>query len=236
LHIHHRKLQSEIDSIIVKDKVLTPRTCTLAFDTTFFGQLSVSLIRDVTNRENLIWRFGSSETKECYEQMYAKLLQANIIPIAIVVDGRSYFFEIFGDVPVQMCQFHMGKILARYLTRRPNLEVNKALWKVWYLRAEYNSKSFGYLLQSWYFKYKKELEEVSEDQNGRRYYVKERTKSAYFSLIRFLPWLFTYQKSKWIPTTNNSIEGLFGDLKKKINIHPGLSVGRKMKIIHELLK
>jgi hypothetical protein len=168
--------------------------------------------------------------------MYSKLLQANIIPIGIVVDGRQYFFEMFEDIPVQMCQFHMGKILARHLTRRPNLEVNKALWNVWYLRAEYNSKSLGYLLQSWYFKYKNELDEISEDQNGRRYYIKERTRCAYFSLLRFLPWLFTYQKNKWIPTTNNSIEGIFSDLKKKINIHSGLSMGRKTKIIHELLK
>ena len=168
--------------------------------------------------------------------MYSKILQANIVPLGIVVDGRQYFFEMFGNVPIQMCQFHMGKILARYLTRRPNLEVNKALWKVWNLRAEYTTKTFQFLLQSWYYQYKKELEEISEDQNGRKYYVKERTRYAYFSLLRFLPWLFTYQKSKWIPNTNNSIEGHFGNIKKKINVHPGLSIIRKIKVIHELLK
>lgn len=208
----------------------------MAFDTTFFGELSVSLARDITNKENLLWRFGNSETKECYEQMYAKILKANIVPIGVVVDGRAYFFEIFGDIPVQMCQFHMGKILARYLTRRPNLEVNKALWRVWNMRAEYTTETFELLLTSWYYQYKRELEEVSEDLNGRRYYVKERTRCAYFSLLRFMPWLFTYQKSKWIPTTNNSIEGYFGQIKRKVNVHSGLSIVRKIKIIHELLK
>jgi hypothetical protein len=168
--------------------------------------------------------------------MYIKIIKSNIIPIGIVVDGRQYFFEIFGDIPVQMCQFHMGKILARFLTRRPNLEVNKALWRVWNSREEYTSKTFHSLLQSWYYTYHKELNEVSIDQNSRKYYVKERTRSAYFSLLRFLPWLFTYQKSKWIPNTNNSIEGHFGNIKKKVNVHPGLSIIRKIKIIHELLK
>jgi hypothetical protein len=158
------------------------------------------------------------------------------MPIGIVVDGREYFFSMFVDIPVQMCHFHMGKILARYLTRRPNLELNKELWKIWYQREKHRQDTFKGMLDAWYNRYRVELEEIAIDQGGRRYYVKERTRSAYFSLLRFIPWLFTYRKSKWIPRTNNSIEGVFSNLKSKVRVHNGLSIGRKMKIIHELLK
>ena len=205
-------------------------------DTSFFGELTVTLIRDVTNKKNLIWQFGNSEKRSTYEYLYNQLIEAGIKPLGISVDGRSYFFEMFGNVPVQMCHFHMAKILAKYLTRKPRLNVNRDLWKLWHQRTIHRPETFKVALRLWFDKYHKELEEIYVDRHGNKQFVKIRTRKAYFSLLRFTPWLFIYQSNVWIPKTNNSLEGTFSQLKKKINVHSGLSVGRKMKLIHYLLK
>lgn len=212
-----------------------PRTCVLGMDASFFGELSITLIRDVTNKQNLVWQFGDSEKRSTYQSLYNEVIEARVDVMGIVVDGRSYFFEMFGNIPVQMCHFHMAKILAKYLTRYPKLDVNKELWEIWNQRHIYNPETFKIALKLWFRKHDKELEEIYIDRFGRAQFVKIKTRQAYFSLMRFTPWLFTYQKCRWIPETNNSIEGTFSHVKKKIDVHSGLSVGRKMKLIHYLL-
>ncbi|EKE06703.1 MAG: hypothetical protein ACD_18C00301G0001, partial [uncultured bacterium] len=53
-----------------------------------------------------------------------------------------------------------------------------------------------------------------------------------------LPYLFTYQKYPElnIPNTTNSLDGYFNRLKSLLNVHRGLNLKRKMKIVFEILK
>lgn len=204
-------------------------------DTSFFGEMTVTLVRDLTNKQNLIWQFGDGEKRSIYQTLYNEIIEADVTVLGIVNDGRPYFFEMFDDTPVQMCHFHMAKILAKYLTRNPKLDVNKELWEIWYNRHTYSPATFTTALKFWFQKYHKELEETYIDRFNRKQFVKIKTRKAYFSLLRFTFWLFTYQECHWLPKTNNSIEGTFSQLKNKLNVHSGLSVGRKMKLIHYLL-
>jgi len=231
----HKTIRKHIDQLDFNYPCITPRTCVIGIDTCFFGELTTTLVRDITNRQNLVWQFGMSEYRRPYQDLYQQILKANITMLGVVADGRPYFFEMFGEVPVQMCHFHMGKILARYLTRNPKLEVNKALWEIWHDRDKFNEKSFNRMLDVWWNRYAQELDERYMDRFGRVQYVKIKTRKAYFSLKRYLPWLYTYKKIRWIPKTNNSIEGVFSGVKTKVNVHNGLSIGRKMKLIHYLL-
>ena len=135
-----------------------------------------------------------------------------------------------------MCHFHMAQILRRYLTKNPNLNFNKELWEIWYNIDNLNPHKLKKELFKWYCKHSSELTKGFIDQEtGKWFYSRERSLKAYKSLTRFAPYLFTYQSSKWIPNTNNSIEGSFRQMKKKINIHSGLRVDRKAKIIHHYL-
>lgn len=204
-------------------------------DTSFFGELTLTLIRDVLNKENLVWQFGNSEYKKPYLDLFNTVNQHRVEVLGIVTDGRPYFFDMFEDTPVQMCHFHMAKTLAKYITRNPRLEVNKALWGIWHNRDNFNSQSFERILNAWYNSFYKELTETYIDNHGRKLFVKAKTRKAYNSLKRFTPWLFTYQNIRWLPKTNNSIEGVFSGIKSKVNVHNGLSIGRKMKLIHYLL-
>lgn len=204
-------------------------------DTSFFGELALTLIRDITNKQNLIWTFSDSETKITYLNLFNQIIDKKVTVLGIVVDGRPYFFDMFVGIPIQMCHFHMGKILAKYLTRNPTLQINKELWEIWFNRHKHREETFIRALEIWHYNHVTELNEVYIDRFGRRQYVKIKTRLAYYSLIRHSPWLFTYQKSKWIPTTNNSVEGTFSHIQNKVNAHSGLNITRKTKLIHHLL-
>lgn len=212
---------------------IVPCSCVIGIDTTWFGSLGLILVRDITNKKNILWRFVEKETQLAYSSLVQRCVDSGITLLGIVVDGKDSFFHSFGDIPIQMCQFHMAHILRKYLTKNPTLECNKALWKLWYERKKYTRQTFSIALLKWYLKYSHELVEgyVDTDTNSWEY-SKQRTLSAYYSLRRYIPFLFTYQKSKWIPTTNNSVEGVNSDLKNKMRNHNGLRWDRKAKVIH----
>lgn len=231
-----KSVQRELDSLNLEMHKLIPRSTVIGMDTCYFGNLGLSLIRDLINKEDLIWAFTAKENQNLYRSLYEKLIDANFNIMGIVVDGRSSYYKSFGEVPIQMCHFHMAKILRKYLTKNPNLKFNKELWKIWYSIKDNNLQNFTKELFYWYCSYVDELTEMYIDSETNKYiYVRERTLKAYKSLRRFTPYLFTYQTSRWIPNTNNSIEGTFSQLKAKLRVHNGLRWDRKAKVIHCLL-
>ncbi len=52
-----------------------------------------------------------------------------------------------------------------------------------------------------------------------------------------IPYLFTYQKEKtsFVPRTTNTLEGHFRHIKVRVNVHCGISVQRKKKLIEAIL-
>ena len=74
--------------------------------------------------------------------------------------------------------------------------------------------------------------------NHKTYYAHKRLRSAYLSLKRNMPYLWTwYDHSEiGIPNTNNALEGTFTDLKTKLRNHAGLSKERRKRFIDEYLR
>jgi len=100
-------------------------------------------------------------------------------------------------------------------------------------------ESFEGTLFAWHTKWKTFLaERTINEETGKSFYTHKRLRSAYNSLNRNLPWLFTwydYYELK-IPNTNNALEGQFANLKNKLRNHNGLSLSRKKKLIDGFLK
>lgn len=212
---------------------ITPHTCVIGIDTTWFGNLGLTLVRDITNKKNIIWRFVQKENQLAYSSLVQTCVDSGITLLGIVTDGKDSFFHSFENIPIQMCHFHMAHILRKYLTKNPTLECNKQLWKIWYDREKYTSQSFSIVLLKRYLKYSNELVEVYINRDTNTWeYSKQRTLNAYKSLRRFTPYLYTYKRSKWISTTNNSCEGVNSDLKNKMRNHNGLRWDRRAKVIH----
>ena len=158
---------------------------------------------------------------------------------AIVCDGRQGLFGLFGDIPVQMCQFHQVQIVLRYLTRKPKTQAAIELKKLSLKLTKQTKLEFVNNLNNWYLRWSNYLNERSKSPStGKTYYTHKRLRSAYFSLKKHLPYLFVFEDftDLKIPNTTNALDGQFANLKNKLRNHNGLSKVLKIRFIDEFFK
>lgn len=209
-------------------------------DTTYWKRgFGVMLFKDAYTKENLLKYYVKSETNALYLKGINELKKNGFDVLGIVCDGRRGLFQLFGEMPMQMCQFHQAAIIRRYITKNPKLPASIELKAVVDMMKSTDKESFEGLLKLWHIKWEPFLNErTTNPLNGKTYYTHKRLRSAYRSLKNNLKWLFTwydFYKLK-IPNTTNSIDGHFADLKTKLRNHNGLSRPLKMKFIDEFLK
>ena len=179
------------------------------------------------------------ETNLVYIQGIEELKRKGFTILAIVCDGRKGLIQSFGNIPVQMCQFHQSAIVRRYLTKKPKLQASQELMKVVDLMTITDKESFVGALGLWFDKWELFLKERTVNPNNNKStYRHKKLRSAYNSLKNNLPWLYTWydNMSLSIPNTTNAIDGHFSDLKNKLRNHNGLTLERKKKFIDEFLK
>lgn len=215
------------------------RAIVVLMDTTYFGRVfGVMLFKDAYTGENLYKTYVKIETNKEYLTGITHLIEQGFVVKGIVCDGRKGLLQLFGKIPIQMCNFHQVAIIRRYLTKKPKMQASKELWEHVLLLKDIDKESFEGGLDAWHLKWKAFLNEKKIDTNGKNRYVHKKLRSAYRSLTTNLPWLFTwYDNMKLeIPNTTNAIDGHFSDLKNKLRNHNGLSEKRKKKFIDEFLK
>lgn len=208
-------------------------------DTTYWGRVfGVMLFKDSITKENLLKYYVKTETNAKYIEGIEALKMKGFIITAIVCDGRKGLIQSFGDIPIQMCNFHQIAIIRRYLTKKPKMQASKELWEHVLLLTKTDKESFEGGLNEWYFKWANFLNERRLDNKGKNRYIHKRLRSAYRSLKTNLPCLFTWYDNMdlKIPKTTNAIDGHFADLKNKLRNHNGLSKARKTKFIDGFLK
>lgn len=208
-------------------------------DTTYFGRsFGVMVFKDSLTGQVLHKQFVKQETNQLYLSGLEELIKKGIHIQAIICDGRKGLFQLFGEIPGQMCNFHQVAIIRRYLTKRPKMAASKELWDLVLLLSRTDKESFVGGLSTWHSKWNDFLNERRIDTEGRSRYVHKKLRSAYRSLRTNLPWLFTWYDhfDKGIPNTTNAIDGHFADLKNKLRNHNGLSLERKQKFIEEFFK
>ena len=217
-----------------------PKGVVLLMDTTYFRRgFGVMLFRDATTGQNLYRQYVKYETNQLYAEGIAQLRSRGVRIMAVVCDGRRGLFQLCGDVPVQMCQFHQMAIITRYLTRKPKLPAAQQLRELVMILARTDKESFIGGLAQWLSTWQGFLNERSTDTvTGRSHYTHRRLRSAYLSVKRNLPWLFIWYDHPGlrIPNTTNAIDGHFAHLKNSLRNHNGLSEPRKRKFIDEFLK
>jgi hypothetical protein len=207
-------------------------------DTTYFGRnFGVMAFKDSLSGTMLYLNFVKHETLLLYRQGIAEISRRGIDIKSIICDGKRGVFSLFTDIPMQMCQFHMVKIVTRYLTRSPKTDAAKELRVIVLKLKDSTRTSFTELLEGWYLKWGDFLNERTEGKK-RKVYTHKRLRSAYLSLKRHLPYLFTFEDYPHlrIPNTTNALDGHFSDLKNKLRNHNGLSRQRKIKFISGFFK
>ena len=232
-------VRQQLSKVEFKKKKVTPCATVFIPDTTFFGRTyGVCVFRAPNLKKNIWWTEVEKEIMATYYYGRKILEDRGWVFTAVVVDGRKGTTTVFKDIPVQVCQFHQMKNVTKYLTRRPETQAGKELRSIMLKLPKSNEKEFTKLLLDW----KKVWNDYITDKTyvtGTKhwYYTHKKVRSAYLSLERNLPYLFTYQRYPElnIPNTTNSLDGYFSVLKMMVNVHRGLTQERRIKVVKEIL-
>jgi hypothetical protein len=218
---------------------LDSKATVIGMDCCFFGRgYGIILVRCPGLKKNLYWKEITTESKLVYEE--AKLfLENNGFPIkAVVVDARHGIKEVFSGMVIQICQYHQQQIVQRYLTDRPKTQAAQELRIIANSLTKQSEQAFWQVLNEWHAKWKELLAERTYTPDRKHWwYTHKRLRSAYRSINKNLPYLFSYLNypDLNIPNTNNSIEGYFSRLKQLLNNHHGLKRWRRYKLIEAVL-
>jgi len=215
----------------------------LLMDATFFSRTNGLLVCRANSR-NLYWKEITSEKVEYYVACLDALEAVRFSFKSFIIDGRKgvrdMLWQRYPDVPIQLCQFHQLQTITQKLTKRPKLPASKELRSIALTLTRTTREEFTVSLDQWYERWDAFLKERTESvERKRRWrYTHEKLRSAYFSLRRNLPWLFTYQDfpELHIPNTTNSCDGSFTHWKNKVKLHRGIKKSRKKKMIDYLLE
>ena len=222
-----------------KAESVLPQPVVAVFDATHIGEQTLLVARAPALKANLGWTWIEHETKEAYAGLRRFVESKGFTLTAAVLDGRTGIPKVFTDIPVQICQFHQLQIVRRKLTLRPETEAGIELLRIGFSIAKSNEKDFTQALTTWFKEYESFINEKTYVIGTRRWrYTHRRVRSAYLSLKRNLPYLFTYQKypELKIPNTTNSLDGFWSRLKNLLSAHRGKTEDRIQKLVTEILR
>ena len=121
------------------------------------------------------------ETNNLYLFGVEEISRRGIKIQSIISDGRKGLLQLFGNTPIQMCNFHQVAIIRRYLTKNPKMQASKELWEFTLILKNTDKESFEGGLNDWYIKWKDFLNERKLDSNGKNRYVHKKLRSAFRS-------------------------------------------------------
>jgi len=236
----NRTIQRLLDKVKIESQTEFSGVANIIMDTTYFGRnFGVMVFKNSLTGEILYKNYVKHETNVLYIAGLSEIRRRGIHIQSIICDGRQGIFKSLSDFPVQMCHFHMVKIVLTKITRTPKTDAGKSL-KHLILKLKYSTKeSFTNNLNDWYSQWKFYLDERSYSFKAKKLtFTHKRLRSAYLSLKRHLPYLFVFEDFKEldIPKTTNALDGHFSDLKNKLRNHNGLSKERKIKFIDGFFK
>ena len=234
-------IQRKFSSIRSTRIISSGKNVIVLMDATYWGRnFGVLVMRD-SRTGKILWRkfIFRKETLSDYRDGVEWLLENDFKIDGIVCDGLRGMFQAFSCYRVQMCQFHQVSIVKRYLTQNTELEASIELLKIVRLLCRTDKESFIGMFDHWHNRWADFIRErYVEKKTGKKRYVHCRLRSAYLSLKRNMPYLWTWYDNieLGIPNTNNGLEGKFTDLKSKLRNHNGLSKKHRMLFIDHYLK
>ena len=199
-------------------------------DATYWGRrFGVVIMKDHISGRVLWYKFiDKKETIADYREgiSYFELHGYNVL--GIVSDGLKGLRQ----------EFHQLMTIRTKLTLHPKLQASQDLLSIAKILCHTDKDSFIGALTAWHEKWKDFINEGAKGADGKMHYVHKNTRSAYLSLKRNTPWLWTFYDfpELQMPNTNNELEALNSTLKAKLNLHKGISKERRKVIIQDFLK
>ena len=239
--VSERTIRRDLESMRFVRKKAKYKEVTVQLDTTYWGRkFGLMVIKD-TLRNKVLWhKYVYNETINQYMEGISWLESQGFKIYIAVIDGMRGLAQALYLIPIQMCQFHQILITRRYLTQEPDLNASCELLSLVKNITQMDKESFIGAFNEWHDKYKDVLNERIHDKRIKRHtppYMRPRLRSAYLSLKRNMPLLWTFydHPETGLPNTNNAIEGLFSDIKSKLRAHRGISKDNRKKLLDEYI-
>lgn len=240
--VNEKTIRRDLEGMRHVHKIAKYKDVTVQMDTTYWGRsFGLMVIRDAL-RGNVLWhKHVRHETVAQYVEGVNWLRSNGFRIYGAVIDGMKGLPQALKPVPVQMCQFHQMLIVRRYLTQDPEIEASRNLLELVNGMTVTDKESFIGAFNEWYDKYRDVVNERVHDGRIRRRtppYMRPRLRSAYLSVKRNIPLLWTFydHPETGLPNTNNALEGLFSDLKTKVRVHSGISREHREKLLDEYIR
>jgi hypothetical protein len=240
--VHRTTLKNHLNIYQAPKKKHEPRKINLVADALYFGERKEQTswcavaFRDPKSKENIWWNFFDTETTSAYLEGKECLEGLNYKILSVTGDGFGGLRAAFSGIPFQMCHVHMERIVIAGTTRKPILEAGRALLAlVRSLHQHIDSESFKYYLSGYMEKYRNFLNEKTTNPiTGETFFTHDPLRRAALSLVRFLPFLFTFETNKNIPRTTNSLEGHFSHIRDIVGVHRGLKRKQMERVLHSI--
>lgn len=240
--VNEKTIRRDLEAMHHVQKISKYKQVTIQMDTTYWGRrFGLMVIRDAV-RCRVLWRkYVTHETIADYMEGVDWLKSKGFKIYGAVIDGMKGLAKALYPLPVQLCQFHQMLIVRRYITQDPDIEASKALLDLVNDITKMDKESFIGAFNEWYEKYQDVLNERVHDKRIKKRtppFMRPKLRSAYFSLKRNMPLLWTFydRPDLGLPNTNNALEGLFSELKTKVRVHSGISRENRKKLLDELMK
>ncbi len=240
--VNEKTIRRDLEGMRYVHKIAKYKDVTIQMDTTYWGRdFGLMVIRDALRGKVLWHKYVHHETIAQYVEGVDWLKRNGFRIYGVVIDGMKGLPQSLKPVWVQMCQFHQMLIVRRYLTQEPDLEASAELLKLVNDMTKMDKDSFVGAFNEWHEKYEGIINERVHDKRIKRKtppYMRPRLRSAYLSVKRNMPLLWTFydHPETGLPNTNNALEGMFSDLKSKVRVHSGISKEHRKKLIDEYIK
>lgn len=238
--VSRKTIRRDLEGMRYVQKISKDKEVAIQMDTTYWGRnFGLMVIKDVL-RKKILWRkYVTHETIADYLEGVRWLRAQGFKIYGAVIDGMRGLAQAL-PFPVQLCQFHQMLIVRRYLTQEPDLDASRELLELANQITKTDKESFVGMFKEWYERNKDVVNERSHDRRIKRKtppYMRPRLRSAYLSIKRNMPLLWTFydHPELGLPNTNNGLEGIFSDLKTKLRVHSGIKREQRKKLIDEYL-
>lgn len=223
------------------EKIHDPRAINLVADALYFGERKEKTswcpiaFRDPKRSENLWWNFYDTETTSAYTEGKKYLEGLGYEILSITGDGFGGLRAAFFGIPFQMCHVHMERIVVSGTTRKPILEAGQALLALIETLHYTDSHTFKNYFRKYVEKYRDFLNEKTFNPiTGKSDFTHAPLHQAVLSVMKLLPYLFTFEQDRNIPRTTNTLEGHFGHIRDIVGIHRGLKRVHLEKVLNTI--
>ena len=199
----------------------------------------LALIRTDTGFSLNYW-FVESESRESMTLLLEEFQHADyhLSTHSFTIDGRRFMFKLLRDmypnIPIQMCIFHMKALMRRGTTMRPKTRLGKALLILKACLGLVSSAMFQKIF-SWI---ENQYWEFLQERNARGEYEHKKLRTIMNSIRWYLPYLYTFEQyhERDIPRTTGECDGYFTHIKDKLRIHRWLKEENRNNFIIFLLE